>query len=731
MKGQFMKSLFWLVTLVSNGFFLSAYGQNSQGASPVQERSLEEVIDGIDALLDDIENSSGNESAPSPYPQPITTPPSPYSLPVDRPQEYSPPVVPEDKGGSQSFRLKNELVPDNLLDRVGVTPPAPEAPPSIVEDLPSVSSPLSSTPALPVGEAVQPEKTVIEPRPFQPMSKVDYSNATLEDLLREVDLLELPDFATPMRSPTTAPDLENPLPSQVTESLDPVEIVESNVLSQRPEDRKPTEIGEYTVLGERIDEEMKAKILEAIMQTRHASGGTNQPWVTNSVFKANSYCNRVLGRLNAPHHKRYRRDILLSLIGMHERNQAWVDAAKTYERYLEEFASDDRYPFEDHEDAPGIPDLKAPLGSVTKWLEGRKRGAPTIPETHIRLGKIYRTLGAHRMALNKFYNAINATLTLPRNEAFELAERQKGKRLENRSDAESNQAMFEIAETFMDAEDYDNATKFFARLFKLEQLGDTDRGFVQFKQGLAHYRRARETLRKLEKINRLPPEQRTEVELEFDKTPRADFAKVKEVLRSYGTLYPQSPYVPEAHYLLALTYEQLGQDEESVKELLLLLRESDFNPEMILNLEQGRAMRDRDELTIRRLKNVWNFWKKKTGNYLANKFFEDSEYFNAYRIYSALREIDSSPSWQVPVLYQIALCEEKLGNYVQAMETYSSIEEYVSSEEAREGMANNKYLNFVFGMAKWRREQLEDTRAIRQAVNRYGIYTRAQNVENE
>ena len=81
----------------------------------------------------------------------------------------------------------------------------------------------------------------------------------------------------------------------MTESLDPVEIVESNVLSQRPEDRKPTEIGEYTVLGERIDEEMKAKILEAIMQTRHASGGTNQPWVTNSVFKANSYCNRDTG----------------------------------------------------------------------------------------------------------------------------------------------------------------------------------------------------------------------------------------------------------------------------------------------------------------------------------------------------------------------------------------------------------------------------------------------------
>jgi hypothetical protein len=132
--------------------------------------------------------------------------------------------------------------------------------------------------------------------------------------------------------------------------------------------------------------------------------------------------------LNAPHHKRYRRDVLLSLIGMHERNQAWVDAAKSYERYLEEFASDDSYPFEGHEDAPGIPDLKAGLGSVEKWLEGRKRGSTLLfLKPHIRVGKIYRTLGAHRMALNKFYDAINATLTLPQNPAFDLAEKKKGK----------------------------------------------------------------------------------------------------------------------------------------------------------------------------------------------------------------------------------------------------------------------------------------------------------------
>ena len=64
------------------------------------------------------------------------------------------------------------------------------------------------------------------------------------------------------------------------------------------------------------------------------------------------------------------------------------------------------------------------------------------------------------MALNKFYDAINATLTLPNNEAFELAARRKGQTFQSRLDAESNQAMFEIAETFMDSEDYDNAIKF-------------------------------------------------------------------------------------------------------------------------------------------------------------------------------------------------------------------------------------------------------------------------------
>ncbi len=671
-------------------------------------KTIDEVIDGIDSLLDDIDRSSADPNLGQPV------------LPQDSFLPQSLGTSSSDVEIDRSFRLQNELMPQNLRSRKPSNDSNIALPQANLDDINPSNLP----------EAPQ-ERIPSKPLNNLTTRELDYKSATLEDLLREVDLLELPEFQAPFSVPGTAAGAE-PMPvlpsnapsSRPTEELASAEIVSSPLLDPGPVSAEPIDIEEYTVLGEQIDEELKEKIREAVMETRLASSGSNNPFVTRSVFKATAYCNRVLGRLNAPHHKRYRRDVLLSLIIMHERNQAWVDAAKSYERFLEEFAADEKYPFEDHEDAPGIPDLKAGLGSVQKFLEGEKRGAPTIPETHVRTGKIYRSLGAHRMALNKFYDAINATLTIPHNRSFDQSERSRGNDLENRLDAESNQAMFEIAETFMDSEDYANAIKFYDRLWRLEQLEDNDRAVVRFNQGLAHYRRARDTIRKQERIDRTPGNQQIPLELDYDQTPRADFAKVKEILRGYGTLYPQSHYVPESHYLLALTYEQLNQDEESYLELKKLLNEATFKPELIRSLEMNRAMGDRDYATINELKAIWNFWKKKTGNYLANKFFENAEFYNAYRIYSSLQDIDPSPSWKVPILYQLALCEEKLGNYVQATETYSSIEDYVNSvQEAREDMANNEYLNFVFGMAKWRREQLEDTRAIRQAVNRYGIYT--------
>ena len=665
-------------------------------------KSIEEVISGIDSLLEEIDRSSESD--------------------LDNSEQLNERLQKDATGSSRSFRVENELLPEGLrnsvndtpVDQVGVAPPSPPVTNAFLTPRPSASFTEQAT----------------LPR------SVDYSQMSLDDLLREVDLLRKP-------STVSAGSLVEPLPStpqiiaeeespqlllptkeysrDAQTELNPVIIPESPVAPTQAEPDILVE--DYIVLGDEIDQEMKEKIREAIMATRMASGGTGNPFVTRTVYKATSYCNRVLGRLNAPNHKRYRRDILLALINMHEKNQAWVDAAKSYERFLEEFASDDDYPFEQHEDAPGIPDLHAKLGNAEEFLQGIKRGAPTIPETHIRTGKIYRELGADRMALNKFYDAINATLTLPYNIAFTDAEKRKGKAFESRKDAESNQAMFEIAETFLESEDYDNAIKFYDRLNRLEQLNDSDRSVVAYKRGLSHFRRAIDNIRKDERQKRLNPDSVSN-DGNFEKTPRADFARVKEILGGYGTLYPTSPYVPETHYLLALSYEQLNQNEESVAQLLSLLREATFNPKLIMAEEEAKNLRDRDLDRISKMKSVWAFWKKKTGNYLANNFFESGEFFNAYRIYTALLPVDDTPTWKVPLLYQVALCEEKLGNFVQATETYISIEElFDNNEGARSELATSKYLKFVYGMSKWRREQLEDTREIRQAVNRYGIYS--------
>ena len=657
-------------------------------------KSIDEVIQGIDSLLEQIDQQAvvpqSNESS--------------ASLP-SRSNELD-----------RSFRVENELFPESLRG----------------SDDSLLSNQQLVNVALPEVTSVPTPKTILRSTNSSP----NYESMTLEELLKEVDLLSTPDFNQIQNVdnigpvdilPTlpTATPLDDPTkllaPSKAISNVSTIVPQESDYPPDAPSQMADVVVEDYVVLGQDIDLELKEKIREAIMATRLASGGSGNPFVTRSVHKATSYCNRVLGRLNATFQKRYRRDILLSLINMHDKNQAWVDSAKTYERFLEEFSSDDNYPFEQHEDAPGIPDLQASVGDTGELLRGFKRGAPTIPETHIRLGKIYREIGATRMALNKFYDAINATLTLPYNDSFTKAEKRKGRDFESRKDEESNQAMFEIAETFLQSEDYNNAIKFYDRLNRLEQLNDADRSIVLYKKASAHFRRATHTLKKQE--NDLTNSS-DNTAIAFDQTPRADFARVKEILRGYGTLFPSSAYIPETHYLLALAYEHLNQDEESIAELLNLLREAEFNPEAFIADESLKPERDRDSQKVERMKKVWGFWKKKTGNYLANKYFEDGEYFNAYRIYSALRPVDESPFWQVPLLYQIALCEEKLGNFVQATETYLSIEDYVeSAQDAREDLASSKYLNFVFGMAKWRRDQLEDTREIRQAVNRFGIYS--------
>ena len=413
-------SLFLIFTYLASAVFVFA--------QEPELKSIEEVISGIDSLLEEIDASTETVEES-----------------MGDSNELQP--IEQENLNSRSFRLENELLPVELRAPVSA---------QSVENLGSPVAPQSIS----LSNPAPTPSSVISPNTLP--KDVDYSQLSLDELLREVDTLRQPafsDIGSKVESLPMAVDAKSESePSQnlllPTKEFEPkqqesIQSVYIPTSSPPAVTQEPAIIVEdYIVLGDSIDQEMKEKIREAIMATRMASGGTGNPFVTRSVYKATSFCNKVLGRLTAPNHKRYRRDILLSLINLHEKNQAWVDAAKTYERFLEEFASDDNYPFEQHEDAPGIPDLHAQVGDVSKLLEGFSRGAPTIPETHIRAGKIYRELGADRMALNKFYDAINATLTRPYNEVFTNSEKRKGKSFDQRKDSESNQVMFEIAETF-------------------------------------------------------------------------------------------------------------------------------------------------------------------------------------------------------------------------------------------------------------------------------------------
>ena len=319
-----MKTPFHFFYLILICFGVSLYGQNSVTLQPIDEvlKDVDKLIQGFDQVSVPTPPSPVAQPRSSPYPSrvsPLVSPP--------RPQ-------PNDKDAG-SFRYEKALKPSNLINE-----PAPAK----------------------LGAGVTGGGSESSPENFQ--------DFTLEQLLERVDPFGEPNKVKLLRDPNGKPELSESslLASEPSSSSSGVEsgdkILETPNLYEQENAQLELEVDvePYFVLGDEVDEELQHKIEEAISETKKASGGTGNPYVTRSVFKATAYCNRVLGRLNLPNYKRYRRDILISLVRMHERNGAWVDAAKTYERFLEEFASDEKYPFEEYMSAPGISELRSDLG---------------------------------------------------------------------------------------------------------------------------------------------------------------------------------------------------------------------------------------------------------------------------------------------------------------------------------------------------------------------------------
>lgn len=182
-------------------------------------------------------------------------------------------------------------------------------------------------------------------------------------------------------------------------------------------------------------------------------------------------------------------------------------------------------------------------------------------------------------------------------------------------------AQFEIAETHFQSGDYTEAAKFYARL-RLLDLAPDDRARAHFKSA-------------------------------YSLRLKGDLETAITTLRAYIDQWPADENIPEARYLLAITLREMKRPQEAFLATLELLR-----------TEQSRVANDPKR---------WAYWQRRTGNQLANDFFETGNTLNAHAIYTGLVDLAPEPTWRLPLVYQIALCYERLGIQDRARTAYQTI----------------------------------------------------------
>lgn len=211
-------------------------------------------------------------------------------------------------------------------------------------------------------------------------------------------------------------------------------------------------------------------------------------------------------------------------------------------------------------------------------------------------------------------------------------------------------AQFEIAETHFEAGNYADAGKFFSRL-RLLDLAAVDRARAHFKSA-------------------------------YSLQLAGESEGAVTALRAYLEQWPDDENVPEARFLLATTLRKLGRTDEALTETFALLR----------------SEKSQSSAESRR----WVYWQRRTGNQLANEFFHSGDTANALAIYQGLAALSNDPAWQLPVLYQVALCQEQLRAIDRARESYQNIVTAVAK------LPNaSAELNELAKMATWRITNME------------------------
>ncbi len=296
---------------------------------------------------------------------------------------------------------------------------------------------------------------------------------------------------------------------------------------------------------------------------------------------------------------------LLGLARTYRKKADFTKAAAVYERFVKEYPED-----------------------------------PLIPTVYLELGRTLRALGAYKQAISRFYSVLNTTLKLP-------DENQEQYRQVART------AQYEIAETYFETGQYEQANHFFSRL-KLLDLAPEDRARAHFKS-------------------------------DFAMSLSGDDEKAVAGLQNFLELYPDDENVPEARYLLSVSLRRLGRAQESLRATLDLLR-----------AEESRVQKDPQR---------WSYWQRRTGNQLANDFYQSGDFADAMQIYEGLVNLSADPTWVLPSKYQLGLCYERLRRFDKARDCYQTIlSETKKNPElapARSGLAD------LADMAAWRLSQLD------------------------
>jgi len=222
-------------------------------------------------------------------------------------------------------------------------------------------------------------------------------------------------------------------------------------------------------------------------------------------------------------------------------------------------------------------------------------------------------------------------------------------------------AQFEIAETHFEAGNYSEAANFFARL-RLLDLAPVDRARAHFKAGYSlHLAR--------------------------------DFEGAVKLLRDYLQHWSDDENVPEARYLLATALWKLDRRDDALQVTYDLFQ-----------VDHSRSAADGKR---------WAYWQRRTGNQLANEFFQSGEPASALKIYRGLAAQSEDPAWRLPALYQAGLCHERLHDVPAARDVYRAIGAAVPKEGAPLELAE------LARMAAWRLSQLDWNVDTAREINTY------------